>query len=107
MKTTYFKQSNALIEKRNNKDDSFPFNTYVRRSNDGVCISKWKMSFLSRLLFLFHGNIWLHVNSGSSQPPIKLEAKLNAFSNPRDKYNVSLFAPNRRKRKAILKKLKR
>jgi len=38
------------------------------------CVSCWKMSLRERLHILFRGYIWLAVLSGSSQPPVALEA---------------------------------
>ena len=45
----------------------------VHRTPDGTtCVSCWRPTFLERLKLLFGGDIWLHVLSGRSQPPVTI-----------------------------------
>jgi len=39
------------------------------------CVSCWKMSLRERLHVLFRGYIWVAILSGSTQPPVALEAR--------------------------------
>ncbi len=39
---------------------------------DGVCISRWSLSWRERFAVLFRGVVWCHVASGDTQPPISL-----------------------------------
>jgi len=34
------------------------------------CVSCWRLTFKERLLALLHGNIWLLVYCGHTQPPV-------------------------------------
>jgi len=43
----------------------------VMRS-DGMCISKWSMSWRERLDILFGKSIFVHVHGDTTQPPIAL-----------------------------------
>lgn len=43
------------------------------------CISCWRMSWRERLSALLFGRVWLHVLSGSNQPPVALTAGRSLF----------------------------
>jgi len=73
-----FKESNRMLTKpeglSHEECGSLPAFT-----NGEVCITKHKMSFRERLHCLFKGYIWLHILSGSTQPPISIQAYKSAF----------------------------
>ncbi len=48
-------------------------------SDGEQCISLWQMSWRERISALFFGRIWVHVLSGSKQPPIALSTDRNIF----------------------------
>lgn len=43
------------------------------------CISCWKVPFRTRISILLHGNVWLSVLSGRTQPPVWLSGEKNIF----------------------------
>jgi hypothetical protein len=48
-------------------------------TNGEQCISCWQMSFRERLSALFFGRAWLAILSGSTQPPVVIEAAREYF----------------------------
>lgn len=42
------------------------------KRKDGVCTSLWGLTIKQRILLLFTGEIWLHIFSGDTQPPVML-----------------------------------
>ena len=40
---------------------------------DGTCISLWQATWRERIKLLWHGQLWLHIASGQTQPPVSLE----------------------------------
>ncbi len=48
-------------------------------SDGESCLSCWKMGLWSRVKFLFHGKVWIWVQSGKSMPPIFLESERRVF----------------------------
>lgn len=45
---------------------------------DGTtCLSCWKLSFKERINALFFGKAWLWVWSGKTQPPVKIEIRVD------------------------------
>ena len=44
------------------------------------CVSKWKMTWRERFHCLFRGFLWLTVHSGSTQPPVLINAQWTVFS---------------------------
>lgn len=48
-------------------------------TDGNVCISQWKMTFKERIHCFFHGFIWVRIHSGSTQPPIALDAEKSIF----------------------------
>ena len=79
MKPSNFKQSNLLLTKPKGMTDEECGNLPVYKSENGLIISLWKTSFWSRLKFLFHGNLWLGVHGGSTQPPVWLDLTKTVF----------------------------
>lgn len=99
MKPNYFEQANAELTKPKEMKGECD-SLFVRRTNNGQCISLWKATLWQRIVFLFHGNLWLSVLSGETQPPVWLELKKNVFDNPEDKkFKISVPQPNRKRRK--------
>lgn len=103
MKPKYFPESNIELEKPKSMTDEECSSLFVRREK-GQCISLWKASFWQRIWFLFHGNIWLGVVSGESQPPVWLDCKKSIFPNDESKkYKLSVPSPNRKRRRELQK----
>lgn len=48
-------------------------------TDSNQCVSCWKMSLRERLSALIFGRVWVSVLSGSSQPPIQLQATYTVF----------------------------
>ena len=42
---------------------------------DGMCISKWSLSWRERLDILFGKSIFVYIASGETQPPISLKVE--------------------------------
>lgn len=79
MKPKKFKEATIELKKPNSMTDKECGSLYVYQTNDGQCISLWTVSFWTRLKFLFHGKLWLGVNSGKSQPPVWLDMTKTVF----------------------------
>ena len=78
MKQIHFKESNKDLLKPKGMTDkecgSLPIYT------DGkTCVSCWKIPFWKRVKLLFHGNIWLGVMSGQTQPPVWMQSYKTHF----------------------------
>jgi len=43
------------------------------------CLSCWKMGIWDRIKFLFHGNVWMWIQTGESMPPVFLESERRVF----------------------------
>ena len=74
MKPINFREANKKLLKPDDMTDeecgSLPvFN------NSEVCISKWKMNWKERFQCLLKGELWLHVHSGQTQPPVAIDVK--------------------------------
>jgi hypothetical protein len=78
MHPIFFKESNKNLLKPKNMTDEECSNLYVFTDGE-ICISKWKLSFMDKIRCLFHGNIWVFVFSGQTQPPIALDASKTVF----------------------------
>jgi len=78
VKPKYFKEAQVELKKPESMTDGECDSLWVCRS-EGTCISLWSASFFERLKFLFHGNIWIGILSGATQPPIWLDIKKNVF----------------------------
>ncbi|MCP4984879.1 MAG: hypothetical protein GY928_02080 [Colwellia sp.] len=79
MKPLYFKEAHIELKKPNNMTDEECGSLWVHRSERGECISLWTVPFLERLKFLFHGKLWLGINSGKTQPPVWLDMNKTLF----------------------------
>jgi hypothetical protein len=79
MKPIYFKESNVELRKPKSMKDSECGSLFIRRTEDGQCISLWNVPFWQRVKFLFHGNVWLGVLSGKTQPPVWLDMRKTIF----------------------------
>lgn len=78
MKPLYFKEAQIELKKPNNMTDEECGNLWIYRW-DNQCMSLWTAPLWQRLKFLFHGHIWIGVNSGQTQPPIWLDCKDDIF----------------------------
>lgn len=74
----YFKEAQVELKKPASMTDEECSSLWVFRW-DNQCMSLWTTSFWQRLKFLFHGHVWIGVNSGDTQPPIWLDMKKNVF----------------------------
>jgi len=78
MEPIKFPEANKVLNKPQNMTDEECGALHVH--NDGVYnLSCWKPSFKERLSILFFGKVWLWVMSGSTQPPVALEARKTVF----------------------------
>lgn len=84
MKASNFSQANQVLQKPSNMTDEEcgPLPVFTDKK---FCISKWKMNWIERLHCLFKGYVWVFVQSGSTQPPIKVMAYKSAFENDNGK----------------------
>ena len=78
MEPVNFGESNKTLQKPSSMTDEECGPLYIY-NDDKVCISKWRMGWKERLHCLFRGYVWLWVMSGSTQPPVVLEAKKTVF----------------------------
>ena len=73
-----FPEANRNLLKPENMTDEECSSLWVY--TDGCqCISCWKLSLLQRLAILLHGNLWLCVLSGGTQPPVWLSCEKTVF----------------------------
>lgn len=80
MKPKYFKEHTAELKKPESMTDEECSSLFVHQDKENqTCISLWTVPFWERLKFLFHGNIWLGVLSGTTQPPVWLDCKKTVF----------------------------
>ena len=82
MKPNKFKESNRILEKPNALTDSECGNLPVF-TNGRECISLWKPSIKERISILIHGNVWLSIHTGTSQPPVWLDGSKTIFIEPK------------------------
>lgn len=78
MRPISFKESNKTLLKPESMTDEECFSLDVFTDGE-VCISCWKPTLRERLSLLIFGKIWIWVVSGSTQPPIVLDAKRTVF----------------------------
>ena len=79
MKPLEFKEATLELKKPASMTDEDCGSLYVHQSERGECISLWTVSFWERIKFLFHGKLWLGVNSGKTQPPVWLDMTKTVF----------------------------
>lgn len=78
MKPIKFKEANKNLLKPKNMTDEECSSLWVY--NDGKeCISCWKMNWKQRLSALLFGKVWLSVLSGTTQPPVWVDATKTVF----------------------------
>lgn len=78
MKPIQFPEANRVLRRPEGmtEDECGDLHTHT----DGqYSLSCWKMTWRERLSAFFFGNVWLWVMSGSTQPPVALEAKKTVF----------------------------
>ena len=74
MKPINFKESNKYLEKPKNMSDDECSALHIFNDKK-QCISCWNASIFERIKFLFSGNIWLSILSGTTQPPVWVSIK--------------------------------
>lgn len=79
MEPLFFKEADTELKKPSNMTDEECSSLFVHRSPNGDCISLWTAPFWTRVKFLFHGKLWLGVNSGITQPPVWLDMSKTVF----------------------------
>lgn len=79
MNPEHFPQADTELKKPDSMTDEQCGSLWVCKAEEGVCISLWRTSFWNRLKFLFHGNLWLGVASGDTQPPVWLDMTKSVF----------------------------
>ena len=78
MKAIKFEEANKNLLKPENMTDDECGSLWV--FNDGEqCISCWKVPFWKRVKLLIHGNVWLSIMSGKTQPPCWVDVKKTVF----------------------------
>ena len=77
MKPIKFKEMNRELTKPKNMTEECS-SLYVY-TDEEVCISCWKLSFIERLKALIHGRVWLGVLSGGTQPPVFIDCCKTIF----------------------------
>ena len=78
MKPIKFKEANKNLSKPSSMTDEECGSLWV--FNDGEqCISCWKVPFWKRIKMLFHGRVWLSINSGNTQPPCWVDVASTVF----------------------------
>jgi len=78
MEPTDFPQANRNLLKPEGMTDEECSSLPVF-SDGEICLSAWKLSLRERLSALLFGRIWLYVLSGSTQPPVALQATRTVF----------------------------
>jgi hypothetical protein len=79
MKSIHFKESTIELKKPASMTDEECSSLHIYQTPEGSCISCWTASFWQRLMFLFHGKIWLGVLSGQTQPPVWIDCTKTVF----------------------------
>jgi len=79
MKPLHFEEAHIELKKPASMSDEECGSLWVYRSENGECISLWTVPFWKRLKFLFHGKLWLGINSGNTQPPVWLDMTKTVF----------------------------
>lgn len=74
-----FNEATVELKKPGSMTDEECGSLHIHQSN-GECISLWTVPFWQRLKFLFHGNLWLGVLSGKTQPPVWLDMRKTLFT---------------------------
>lgn len=74
MKATDFDGVNLVLGAPPGWDKEFygPCDGLPVMRRDGICISRWTLTWRERLAILFGRAIFLHVASGATQPPVML-----------------------------------
>lgn len=85
MKPIHFKEAKVELQKPPNMSAEECAPLWVDRTADGQCVSCWTTSFWQRVLFLFHGRIWLGILSGETQPPVWLDCTKTVYINDEKK----------------------
>jgi hypothetical protein len=80
----HFKESNSVLAKPDALTDSECESLSVF-TNGRECISLWKPSLKERISILFFGNVWLSIHSGTTQPPVWIDAKKTIFIKPKNR----------------------
>lgn len=79
MEPTNFPQANKVLTKPQDMTEEECGD--LRVWSDGTtCVSLWKPTFRERLSILVFGNVWLHIVSGYTQPPVAVEGKRNIWT---------------------------
>lgn len=76
MKPINFKESNLVLTHPTGMTDEECKSLHVW-SNGQTCVSVWNTSLFNRIKFIFTNRLYLIINSGPSQPPVRL-----TFDNP-------------------------
>lgn len=88
MKPTDFKESTKTLERPDALTDLECSSLHVF-TNGRECISLWKPSLRERLSILIHGNVWLSIHSGQTQPPVWLDGSKTVFTKPKSKIDIA------------------
>lgn len=79
MKPVKFKEQNRCLAKPKSMTEEECQDLYVY-TDEKVCVSCWKLSFIERLKALIFGKVWLGVLSGGTQPPVWLDCTSTVFA---------------------------
>jgi hypothetical protein len=79
MKPIEFKEATVELKKPASMTDEECGSLFIYQSEQGECISLWTVPFWKRVMFLFHGRLWLGVLSGKTQPPVWLDMTKTIF----------------------------
>lgn len=79
MKPNKFKEATIELKKPASMTDEECGSLHIYQGEDGTCVSLWRASFWERIKFLFHGNLWLGVHSGKTQPHVWLNCTKTVF----------------------------
>jgi len=71
-----FRESNVVLQPPMGSTDILPLPAH---SDGEQCVSRWRCTWLERLQVLWHGHVWVHVLTGSTQPPISVQSYRSAF----------------------------
>jgi len=78
----HFKEATIELKKPPTMTDEECSSLWIYSQN-GTCISLWTTSLWERIMFLFHGHVWIGIMSGDTQPPIWLDSKNSLFEKPK------------------------